>query len=124
MKPDRIDDAERREIARDIVKRIENELEYPGSDQGDRHPRDPGRRIRPVTQGAKRSSRQATEPCRELFSVSERRSRVGGRRDGRELGPLPVVAGREMWWKHVCNRAGTRGRPLRRPLGNPSHPLS
>ena len=30
VKPDEIDDAEASQVARDIVKRIETELEYPG----------------------------------------------------------------------------------------------
>ena len=49
VESEKISDEEAVWLSKDIARRIENELEYPGPDQGHRHPRDPGRRLRPVT---------------------------------------------------------------------------
>ena len=48
VKPEQINDADAVVLARDIAKQIEDELEYPGPDQGHGHPREPRGRLRQV----------------------------------------------------------------------------
>ena len=48
VKPDSIDDVGAHRMARDIVHKIEEMLEYPGSDQSNGHPRDASGRLREV----------------------------------------------------------------------------
>ena len=48
VRPEEIDDLTASRLARDIVKKIEEQLTYPGPDQGDGHPRDARRRVRQV----------------------------------------------------------------------------
>ena len=48
VESERITDEEAVWLSKDIARRIESELEYPGPDQGHGHPRDAGRRVREV----------------------------------------------------------------------------
>ena len=48
VKPENIDDLASARLARDIAKKIEESMQYPGPDQGHRHPRNPRHRVRQV----------------------------------------------------------------------------
>ena len=49
VRPEEIDDLASMRLARDIVRKIEEHADLPGSDQGHRHPRDARRGVRQVT---------------------------------------------------------------------------
>ncbi|MGC4081587.1 MAG: HDIG domain-containing protein [Vicinamibacterales bacterium] len=49
VESEKVSDEEAVWLSKDIARRIENELEYPGQIEGDRHPRDAGGRLREVT---------------------------------------------------------------------------
>jgi ribonuclease Y len=51
VKPEQVSEDQMVILARDLAKKIEEELEYPRPDQGPRHPGDQGRGIRKVNAG-------------------------------------------------------------------------
>ena len=56
VESEKISDEEAVWLSKDIARRIENELEYPGPDQGDGHPRNARGRLREVTRAGIRLS--------------------------------------------------------------------
>ena len=96
VESEKISDEEAVWLSKDIARRIENELEYPGPDQGHGHPRNARRRLREVRPSVARTSteRRLIErdliarirppaSCRRLAAGRHRR-RCGGCRAGAE----------------------------------------
>ena len=96
VESEKISDEEAVWLSKDIARRIENELEYPGPDQGDGHPRDPRRRLREVSGRALlgRHRRRLSASASSIARIQQRlppapglaarrhRRRCGGRRAG------------------------------------------
>ena len=62
VRPEEIDDLTAMRLARDIVRKIEENADLPGPDQGHGHPRDAGRGVREVASHAGRSTRASSHP--------------------------------------------------------------
>ena len=74
VESEKISDEEAVWLSKDIARRIENELEYPGPDQGDRHPRDPRGRLRESDGCLGTATPSATLTERELIARIRRGS--------------------------------------------------
>ena len=125
VESEKISDEEAIWLSKDIARRIENELEYPGPDQGHRHPRNPRGRLREVDQNqagagpghcpyrvtvSDLTERELiariarTAPAAARLADRRHRRRCGGRRAGAEPARGPE------------RRRACRGHPLRPAL--------
>ena len=83
VESEKISDEEAVWLSKDIARRIENELEYPGPDQGDGDSRNARRRLREVTIGAVAPRPSPTVTERELIARIQQPAAAAARLDAR-----------------------------------------